>query len=285
MAVMRSRKHILRAALPGRFGRSSLKAAKVSEPHQVRWHPVIIKWCLNLKLMSSSSYHALRTSGFINLPSERSLRDYTHYFTNKPGFQDEVNQQLIDKVSKLNLPASRKYIALLVDEMKVREGLVYNKNGGEIIGFVNLGDINQQLMELEKEDQEERPPVAKQILALMVRGILFKLEFPYAHFCSCGVTGEELFPIVWEAIRRLEASEIKVLCVTADGASPNRKFFHMQYSKKNSSTFCHKARNPYSIDQRWAYFIADPPHLIKTVRNCWSHSGVGGTRHMKVYTF
>ena len=111
------------------FWEEQLKAAKVSEPHQVRWHPVIIKWCLNLKLMSSSSYHALRTSGFIKLPSERSLRDYTHYFTNKPGFQDEVNQQLIDKVSKLNLPASRKYIALLVDEMKVREGLVYNKNG------------------------------------------------------------------------------------------------------------------------------------------------------------
>ena len=68
-------------------------------------------------------------------------------------------------------------------------------------------------MELEKEDQEEHPPVSKQILALMVRDILFKLKFPYANFCSCGVTGEELFPIMWERIQRLEASEIKV-CVS-----------------------------------------------------------------------
>ena len=94
-------------------------------------------------------------------------------------------------------------------------------------------------MELEKEYREEHPSVAKQILALMACGILFKVEFPYAHFCSCGVTGEELFPIVWEAICQLEASEIKVLCVTADGANPNRKFFRMHYNEKNSSTFFH----------------------------------------------
>ncbi len=29
-------------------------------------------------------------------------------------------------------------------------------------------------------------------------------------------------------------------------------------------------------------FVSDPPHLIKTTRNCWSHSGFSGTRLMKV---
>ena len=69
-----------------------LKAVTASTSRQVRWHPVIIKWSLNLKLMSSCTYHALRSSGFLKLPSERTLRDYTHYFQNKAGFQDEVNQ-------------------------------------------------------------------------------------------------------------------------------------------------------------------------------------------------
>ena len=80
----------------GSFARLSwdeqFKAATASNARHVRWHPVIVKWCLNLKLMSTSAYHALRTSGFIKLPSERTLRDYTHLFVNKPGFQDEVNQ-------------------------------------------------------------------------------------------------------------------------------------------------------------------------------------------------
>lgn len=105
----------------------------------------------------------------------------------------------------------------------------------------------------------------------MVRGIMFKLEFPLAHFGTRD-----------EAIRRLEARELKVLCITADGASPNRRFFRMHYSKKDPETFFYKSRNIYSPDNRWLYFVSDPPHLIKTVRNCWSHSGKDGTRHMKV---
>ena len=174
----------------------------------------------------------------------------------------------------------RKYVALLIDEMKVKEGLVYNKTSGEIVGFTDIGDINQQLLRLEQES--DHPPVAKHILVLMVRGLMFKLEFPYAHFGTRSITGDLIHPIVWEAVRRLEASELKVTCVTADGASNNRKFFRMHHDKKDPETFTYKARNPFSNDNRWLFFIADPPHLIKTIRNCWSHSGVNGTRRMQV---
>ena len=219
---------------------------------QVRWHPVMIKWCLNLKLLSSSAYHALRTSGFVKLPSERTLRDYTNYFTNKPGFMDEVDEQLMSEISP-NLPASRRFIALLMDEMKVKEGLVYNKYSGEIIGFTNLGDINDQLLQIEQGG--EQPTVAKHVLVLMVRGIMFKLEFPLAHFGTRDAAGDILFPIVWEAIRRLEARELKVLCITADGASPNRKLFRMHCGKKDPETFFYKTRNIYSPDNRWLYLF------------------------------
>ena len=283
--IMNENSEVVKKAYPdGSFARlfweEQLKAANASSAKQVRWHPVIIKWCLNLKLMSSCTYHALRSSGFVKLPSERTLRDYTHYFQNKPGFQDEVNQQLLEEVEKMKLPDGRKYVGLLVDEMKVEEGLVYNKTTGEIVGFTSLGDINEQLQRLEQGG--EHPPVAKYILVLMVRGIMFKLEFPYAHFGTRGVTAELLHPIVWEAIRRLEASELKVIFITADGASVNRKFFRMHYDKNDPNSFAYKTLNPYSTDNRWIYFIADPPHLMKTVRNCWSHSGVTGTHHMQV---
>lgn len=211
------------------------------------------------------------------------LRDYTHYFTNKPGFQDEVDQQLITEVDQAITSQVKAvwYVGILIDEIKIKEGLVYNKHSGEIVGFTNLGDFNDQLLRLEHEG--DHPPVAKQILVLMVRGIMFKLEFPYAHFGTRGITADVLHPIMWEAIHRLESSELKVIYITADGSSANRKFFRMHYNKKDVSIFLHKAKNPYSSDGHWLYFIADPPHLIKTVRNCWSHSGVHGTHHMQVY--
>ena len=110
--------------------------------------------------------------------------------------------------------------------MKIKEGLVYNKFTGEIIGLINQGNINDDLVRLEHK-AETHPPVATHVLVLMVRGIFFTLSFPYAHFATSGITGDLLYPIVWEAIRRLEACGFKVLCITADGASPNRKFFRI----------------------------------------------------------
>ncbi len=162
--------------------------------------------------------------------------------------------------------------------MKIKEGLVYNKYTGAVVGFINLGDVNDSLLQMENEDSH--PAVAKYVLVLMVRGLLFDLKFPLAHFGTQGVTADILQPLVWEAVPLLELTGLKVLCVTADGASPNRKFFRMH---KLDVTESKLVRNPYSSETgRWLFFYVDPPHLVKRVHNCWSHSGASGTRHMQV---
>ena len=61
------------------FWEQQLKAARAKDARQMRWHPCMVHWCLNLKLLSSAAYHSLRTSGFLTLPSERTLRDYSHF--------------------------------------------------------------------------------------------------------------------------------------------------------------------------------------------------------------
>ena len=95
-----------------------------------------------------------------------------------------------------SLPISRRFDALILDEVKIKEGLVYNKNSIEIIGFTHLGDINDELTKLEQDG--DYLPVATNVLALMVRGLLFKLEFPYAHFATRSVTADAIFPIMWK---------------------------------------------------------------------------------------
>ena len=74
---------------------------------------------------------------------------------------------------------------------------------------MDVGDFNNQITELENEcssdDSGRRESVATHVLVvLMVRGIFTKLEFPYAHFLTKDLTGEQIFSIVWEAIERLE---------------------------------------------------------------------------------
>ena len=76
------------------FWKEQLKAASLKDNPSMRWHPLMIQWCINLKLLSSFAFHAARTAGFFKLPSERTLRDYTHYFKHEAGFQHEVLQQL-----------------------------------------------------------------------------------------------------------------------------------------------------------------------------------------------
>lgn len=247
----------------------------------------MIKWCLNLKLLSSSAYHTLRTSGFIQLPSERTLRDYTHYFKSASGFYPELNEQLKKESVIDSLPESRRYVVLIVDEMKIKEDLVYDKYAGHLIGFTSLGEVNDQLMKLEQVRASEPPPISKSILVLMVRGVFFNMAFPYAHFGTNNMSADMLFPIMWEAVCQIESIGLKVICITGDGASLNRKFFRMHCSAGSGTGIVYKTHNPYAnpVENRYLYFVSDPSHLVKTIRNCWSHSSMSGTRLMTVSSY
>ena len=79
---------------------------------------------------------------------------------------------------------------LIIDEMKIQEDLVFDKTGQRLHGFVNLGDINNELQSLESEVSygatSSGSSIAAHMLTLMLRGIFFKLEFPYANFPTQG---------------------------------------------------------------------------------------------------
>ncbi len=79
---------------------------------------------------------------------------------------------------------------LIIDEIKIHEDLVYDKTGERLHGFVNLGDINSALKSLEYEVSGDATinssSIATHVLTLMVRGLFFKLEFPYANFPTNG---------------------------------------------------------------------------------------------------
>ena len=145
--------------------------------------------------------------------------------------------------------------------MKVREDLDFNKHSCELVGFIDLGEINNVLTDFEQQctDPENvEEAVATHMLTFMVRGIFLtgiftSLEFPYAQFATKGATADSLFPIVWEAVRNLEECGLKVMAITCDGASPNRKFIKMHAKKPGE--FVYKTLNPYSEDQREIVFF------------------------------
>ena len=196
--------------------------------------------------------HSFRSSGVVKLPSERTLRDYTNVIDAKAGFQREVDEQL---VREANITSEHeKYVALIFDEVKVKEDLVYNKHSGELVGFVNITDINQHSTALERAcstEDEHIPQLATHMLVFMVRGICSSLKFAYAQFPVRTASGEILHPIVWECVEHLEMVGLKVLALSlmvhheteSFIACTNRRGVVLQFTR--STTYMQMLKGPY----------------------------------------
>ena len=162
--------------------------------------PNAYKTVPNLKLLSSSSYHALRSSGVLVLPSEHTLHDYTHRVEAASDFSQDVDRQLMEEAKIKSIPDFQKYICPVFNEVHIKEDLVYDKHS---IRLVNLGNINNQLLELERtQTGESQPPVATHMLVFMVRGLFSNLKFPYIQVPTSSLAGNVLFPMAWECIKQ-----------------------------------------------------------------------------------
>ena len=161
-----------------------------------------------------------------------------------------------------------------MDEVHIKDDLVYDTHSCNLIGYQNLGDINNHLLKFEailSGETSPAKPIAKTMLVIMVRGLFSKLNFPYAQFSCANITGDLLVDPVWETISRLERQGIRVLALTCDGASPNRRLWKLHGTK---GEITYKIDNIYADPVRPLYLISDPPHLLKTTRNCWWNSKI-----------
>ncbi len=116
------------------FWQQQLDAASKKDKRGMRWDPLMVKWCLYLRHKSSGAYELLRDTGCISLPSQRTLRDYTHYVNAAVGFSDEVDIQLGRAAKIDSCEQYQKCVVILMDEMYIKEELVYDKHTGCLTG-------------------------------------------------------------------------------------------------------------------------------------------------------
>ena len=174
-----------------------------------------------------------------------------------------------------NCTPTQKKVCLLIDEMKLKSRLVFSKTSGRLVGFVDLGSVNEEIEQLASslEDDNTLPvcELAKHMLVIMVRTVSKpSFSFPVSQYPTNGLKGEKLFPIIWETIEALELNALHVLSITSDGASANRKFYRL-CAEKEACSVPYKVQNPYRSSES-IYLFCDVPHLLKTARNCFSNS-------------
>ena len=232
----------------------------------VRYHPMIIKFCLSLAAKSSSAYSDLRydsknDTGVLVLPSLRTLRDYKNYIRPQRGFNPEVIDELRKKTELFS--GSERFVTILFDEMKIQEDLVWDKHTGELIGFVDLGDSKVNYATLQNVEE-----LATHILVFLVKSVVNPLSYSFATFATTGITSFQIFPLFWKAVNILENTvKLKVIAATADGASPNRKFFRMHKALDGDAenAFVYRTENLFSADKRYIYFFADGPPCQRAI--------------------
>ena len=164
---------------------------QLSNKRQMRWHPLIIRFALNLKYLSTSAYRAVRQSGFLSLPSERTLSDYTHWFSSHTGVQLEFIEHFKAMAeSEIKVP-QQKVCTLSMDEMKIKSGLVFSKRSGNLVGWVDLGGANSDIERLVADPESSQPQLADQMLVFMARAV-FKpsLSVPISHYPSRKLCGK-----------------------------------------------------------------------------------------------
>ena len=141
-----------------------------------------------LKYMSSSAYRAVRQSGIISLPSERTLTDYTHWTSPHSGLQVEYMEKLYSMLAEA-LPSHQHQCTLSIE---IKRGLVFSKHTGSLVGFVDLGSVNHDIEKVLGGEHEESTSgnLASHVFVLMARAV-FKpsLYVPVAHYFSSSLKG------------------------------------------------------------------------------------------------
>lgn len=231
-----------------------------SDPKGTRWHPMMIRFALHIHLRSPSAYKALRESGVIKLPSERTLRDYSNVFHPSPGFKKETFEDLKHQASKLQ--GIGKYVVLAFDEVSIKDDLVFDKHTGELVGFVNLGKDLNDLFGAGASNTDFTASIASHALVFMVVGLASRLKFSIGYFGTRSLTAYMLYPLLWKSIGFCETyAGLKVICVVSDKASANQKLYRMH---STSGNIVYHTKNVFATDEdREIYFFSDPPHLLK----------------------
>lgn len=271
-SILRKNSHLM-TPLQAIFWQSQMDALTAADKRGFRWHPCLIKLALHLHHLSATTKDFLGEH-LLALPSNRILFDYSHFIEAKEGCQQEIIEDVVKKIKKCGSEDHYTHINLSFDEMHLRSGLVTNRSTGELIGFTNLSSVEEELKQLQEEIKNKtfKAKLAKKVLVYMVQGITSDFQDVIAVYSTDELSASQLHSRTWDVIYHLEDAGVKVLSLTCDGAAINRKFFKMHPSADPEVDFVYCTINLAAGDDRLLYFIIDPPHLLKTVRNCLANS-------------
>ncbi|KAK3919926.1 UvrABC system protein B [Frankliniella fusca] len=159
----------------------------------MRWHPTLIRMALSLYLKAPGAYKDLCESGFLKLPTPRTLFDYSHVAKVQRGTDETVLEFVAKRATSEENP-HKQYHVLMADEMHISKNIVLLKSTGEMIAH------------LEDPDNVLEPELATKVMAFMVKGVSSNLKHVVASYPVNNPSPKQMYLWTWSVIGALERS-------------------------------------------------------------------------------
>ncbi|KAE8739250.1 hypothetical protein FOCC_FOCC015248 [Frankliniella occidentalis] len=230
-----------------------LKAAKKKGAKGNRYPLEWIYEAMLMRIKSPRLYEHIRKRKILPLPCRSLLNRYMKKIHPVFGFQTVLFQVLKEKVKDWD--EKEKHGSILIDEIKIPEGIDFNRHNLKAEGVVDL----------EKHTpKEQRGQMGDHILEIMFQPFRGQWVQSLGCFLTKGnASGEVLAKVVLEAVSLTEETTLKVDAIVTDAATWNRNMFKKFGIDAESSSCQHPVD-----ENRKLWFISDFCHLVKCARNC-----------------
>ena len=204
---------------------------------------------LSLWHSSPKCYRLLKTT--FSLPSITTLRRSIRMIDMKPGFHQRVLDGIKEKATTYTLQESLVVIAF--DEMSIKTFLQYDEQTDSVIVYEDLGCSLKS------------NKIASYATVFMVRSMLGSWKQPVGYFLTSGpMKSEVIVNKLRECITKVKECGLNPQIIICD-QGPNNRGCNRLLNVTDGQYFI--------IGNDKIYFLYDPPHLLKSIRNGLLNNG------------
>lgn len=248
---------------------------------------------------SPSAYTALKNLGIVQLPCERQVEKLIKSDHKKAGFDEEAVAREVSKYdelfTKLQLEKGRPkplgFGALIFDETKVQSKILFEMNGGNVMGFAMTPDELPFLEDIFESVDTARNLKTNYILQFLWRDLTSSYSIIGPYFaCEKSWDHSFLYDCVMRTVKLFSLYKFRIKVLVCDGASSNLALLKVlagykasQLPAEEQGDGYHKYlpkmefHNPYDLEEDNKVFMMICPshqvcHLCILHHEMWENS-------------
>lgn len=216
------------------------------------WSEDVIRHCIILRHLSTKAYEHARKEMLLKLPSRSTLQNYIGSSSAETGFNSLIQARLKVELEKLEVPQSR-VCSLIVDEMRIKPKLLYNKQQDCFVGHVDMGVANETASE---------PVLANSLLCFVINGLSTAYRIPVAYYFTKGLDGKQLSTLIRYVMKKVEEAGFTILRFVSD----NHKVNVSAMKHLCGGFLTYRIEHPCD-PERLLFLSFDYCHVLKNIRS------------------